>query len=221
MRVAATFLLMALLAGISTVLGSSVLFCMPEGGPPPSAMGFSLSMAAGVMLTVSAEMLDPHHADDRSWWWYVAIFCISAVLCFVMCKLGEYLLGQSDAAEAKKAEGCSEEELASFQAWRLSLLLFVALTAHNFPEGFAVAISSLESNSLGFIIMLAIAMHNIPEGIAISVPVLAATSSRKQALWMSFLSGMAEPVGAVVAMVVVVVEETFQSMTQERIQPAH
>merc|ERR1719215_1126015 len=75
-----------------------------------------------------------------------------------------------------------------------------SLTAHNFPEGFAVAVSSFGSSDTGFIVMLAIAMHNIPEGIAIAVPVLAATGSRKKALWMTLLSGMAEPVGAVVAL---------------------
>merc|ERR1719162_1045301 len=78
----------------------------------------------------------------------------------------------------------------------------IALTAHNFPEGFAVAISALESNRLGLVVMFAIAVHNVPEGIAIAVPVLASTGSRKRALWMSFLSGMAEPVGALTALIV-------------------
>ncbi|CAE8634871.1 unnamed protein product [Polarella glacialis] len=87
--------------------------------------------------------------------------------------------------------------------WRLSLVLMISLTAHNFPEGFAVAISALQDKQLGLVVTVAIAMHNIPEGIAIAVPVLAATGSRSKALWMSFLSGMAEPVGALTALFVV------------------
>ena len=84
--------------------------------------------------------------------------------------------------------------------WRLAVVLMLSLTAHNFPEGFAVAISALQSSRLGMVVMVAIAMHNIPEGIAIAVSVLAATGSRHKALWMALLSGMAEPLGALVAL---------------------
>lgn len=86
--------------------------------------------------------------------------------------------------------------------WRLALVMMLSLTAHNLPEGFAVAISALGSDRLGFVVMLAIALHNIPEGIALAVPVLSATGSKRKALWMSFLSGMAEPLGAALALFV-------------------
>ncbi|MCL4124068.1 UNVERIFIED_CONTAM: hypothetical protein GTU68_052431 [Idotea baltica] len=52
--------------------------------------------------------------------------------------------------------------------------------------------------ALGFAIAVAIAIHNIPEGIAVSVPVYHATGSRKKAFWISTISGLAEPVGALV-----------------------
>merc|ERR1719316_644065 len=80
--------------------------------------------------------------------------------------------------------------------------MMLSLTAHNLPEGFAVAISALGSDRLGFVVMIAIALHNIPEGIALAVPVLSATGSKRKALWMSFLSGMAEPLGAALALFV-------------------
>jgi ZIP family zinc transporter len=86
--------------------------------------------------------------------------------------------------------------------WRLAVVMMLSLTAHNLPEGFAVGISALGSDRLGFVVMFAIALHNIPEGIALAVPVLSATGSKKKALWMSFLSGMAEPLGAAVALFV-------------------
>jgi len=84
---------------------------------------------------------------------------------------------------------------------RLAMVMMLSLTAHNFPEGMAVAISALDDSRLGFIVMFAIAVHNIPEGIAISVPVLSATGSHRKALYMTLLSGMAEPLGAAVALV--------------------
>merc|ERR1719265_1915848 len=86
--------------------------------------------------------------------------------------------------------------------WRLAMVLMLTLSLHNFPEGFAVAVSALESRRLGVVVMIAIAVHNVPEGIAISVPVLAASGSLRKALWMTFLSGMAEPLGAAVALIV-------------------
>jgi len=79
--------------------------------------------------------------------------------------------------------------------------LFVALGIgiHNFPEGMASFAGALEDRSLGIAIAAAIAMHNIPEGLAVSAPVYAATGSRGKAFLWSFLSGVAEPLGAAIA----------------------
>ena len=52
---------------------------------------------------------------------------------------------------------------------------------------------------LAIAIAIAIALHNIPEGISVSVPIFYATGNRKKAFFYSFLSGLAEPVGAFVA----------------------
>jgi zinc transporter, ZIP family len=89
------------------------------------------------------------------------------------------------------------------RAWRVAMLLFVSLTVHNFPEGLAVAASSLQSARLGWTTTVAIALHNIPEGIAIAIPCLAA---RPDAPWLAFglasASGLAEPLGAAMALLV-------------------
>jgi ZIP family zinc transporter len=49
---------------------------------------------------------------------------------------------------------------------------------------------------------IAIAVHNIPEGIAVAVPIAAATGKRSRAFWYSFLSGIAEPLGALMGALV-------------------
>jgi len=79
--------------------------------------------------------------------------------------------------------------------------LFVALGLgiHNFPEGMVSFATALSDPQLGIAIAIAIAIHNIPEGLAVSAPVYAATGSRGKAFWWSFLSGVAEPVGALLA----------------------
>lgn len=89
----------------------------------------------------------------------------------------------------------------SRRAWRAAMLLLVSLAVHNFPEGFAVAASTLHSQKLGVTTAVAIAFHNIPEGIAIAVPCLAARPDKPcLAFWLASISGFAEPLGAFVAM---------------------
>ena len=75
----------------------------------------------------------------------------------------------------------------------------LAIAIHNFPEGIATFISAMQDPSVGIAIAIAVAIHNIPEGIAVAVPIFYATGIRMKAFKLSLLSGLAEPVGAVVA----------------------
>jgi ZIP family zinc transporter len=82
---------------------------------------------------------------------------------------------------------------------RMGLFTALAIAIHNFPEGLATFLAALQDPSLGIAIAVAIALHNIPEGISVSVPIYYATGDRKKAFVYSFLSGLAEPVGAAIA----------------------
>lgn len=79
---------------------------------------------------------------------------------------------------------------------RMGMFSALAIGIHNFPEGLATFVATLKDPSLGVPIAVAIAIHNIPEGIAVSVPIYFATGNKKKAFFYSFLSGLAEPVGA-------------------------
>jgi ZIP family zinc transporter len=81
----------------------------------------------------------------------------------------------------------------------MSLLVALGVAIHNFPEGMATFAGTLQDTSLGVSIAVAIAVHNIPEGVAVGAPVYAATGSARRAFLWSFLSGVSEPVGALVA----------------------
>jgi len=81
---------------------------------------------------------------------------------------------------------------------RMGMFSALAIGIHNFPEGLATFVAALKDPSLGVPIAVAIAIHNIPEGIAVSVPIYFATGNKKKAFFYSFLSGLAEPVGALV-----------------------
>jgi ZIP family zinc transporter len=84
---------------------------------------------------------------------------------------------------------------------RMGLLVALGIGIHNFPEGMATFAGTLKDAKLGVAIAVAIAIHNIPEGLAVSAPVYAATGSRSKAFFWSFISGLAEPIGACVAAV--------------------
>ncbi len=85
---------------------------------------------------------------------------------------------------------------------RMGLFTALAITIHNFPEGLVTFIATLQDPALGVVIAIAIALHNIPEGIAVSIPIYYATGSKKKAFIYSFLSGLAEPLGAIVGFLI-------------------
>ncbi len=82
---------------------------------------------------------------------------------------------------------------------RMGLFTAMAIAIHNFPEGLATFLSALQDPALGAAIAVAVALHNIPEGISVSVPIFYATGNRARAFAWSVLSGLAEPVGAIIA----------------------
>jgi zinc transporter, ZIP family len=84
---------------------------------------------------------------------------------------------------------------------RMGLFTALAIAIHNFPEGLATFLAALDDPSVGAAIAVAVALHNIPEGISVSVPIYYATGKRRVAFLYSFLSGLAEPIGAAVAYV--------------------
>jgi ZIP family zinc transporter len=81
----------------------------------------------------------------------------------------------------------------------MGLFTALAIAIHNFPEGLATFLATLQDPKIGISIAIAIALHNIPEGISVSVPIYYATGDRRKAFFYSVLSGLAEPVGAFVA----------------------
>jgi ZIP family zinc transporter len=98
----------------------------------------------------------------------------------------------------KSADGFQVESSEQRKLMRMGMFTALAIAIHNFPEGLATFLAALHDPALGLAIAVAIALHNIPEGISVSVPIFYATGNRKKAFWYSMLSGLAEPVGAVI-----------------------
>lgn len=107
------------------------------------------------------------------------------------------------ASDSQNAVSNSENSaLDHSKLMRMGMFTALAIAIHNFPEGLAAFTSAIKDPSLGIAIAIAIAIHNIPEGIAVSIPVYYATGDRKKAFKLSFLSGLSEPVGAVIGYII-------------------
>ena len=98
-----------------------------------------------------------------------------------------------------RVEGGHHHPASKQKLMRMGLFTALAIGIHNFPEGLATFLAALQDPGLGVAIAIAIALHNIPEGISVSVPIYYATGDHKKAFFYSVLSGLAEPVGAVIA----------------------
>lgn len=92
----------------------------------------------------------------------------------------------------------TKESRARRRLMRGGVLIGVALCLHNFPEGFLVFMSAYDDPQTGLAVATALAIHNIPEGVAIAAPLYAATRNRAKTVGLTALTGVAEPIGAII-----------------------
>src|SRR4030042_1736845 len=128
--------------------------------------------------------------------WLPLLLCFLAGLFTVIGSLINFFIPQEYIEERIKTDTHDKKLMAA------GIFTTLGIAIHNFPEGVAVFMSALANIKLGVALAIAIALHNIPEGIAVAMPIFYATKSRKKAFWYSFLSGFAEPAGAVIAILV-------------------
>jgi ZIP family zinc transporter len=170
------------------------------------ALGFS----AGVMIYVSMieiffkarNAIAEELGEVNGYWYTTAAFFAGMVLISIIDKLVPTPENPHEPVNLEALESFEDmevgDEIDSNNLMRMGLFSALAIAIHNFPEGIATFVSALQDPALGFSIAVAIAIHNIPEGVAVSVPIYYATKSRKQAFFYSFLSGLSEPVGALI-----------------------
>lgn len=191
---------LTLFAGLSTGIGSALAFFTKKTNT--KFLSVSLGFSAGVMIYVSFveiffkanQSLIEVLGEEKGWWVTVAAFFGGILLIALIDRL---IPSGENPHEIKKVEDM-EAGRSKSKLMRMGLFTALAIGIHNFPEGLATFTAALNDPELGIAIAIAIAIHNIPEGIAVSVPVYFATGSRKKAFTLSFLSGLAEPVGALV-----------------------
>ena len=205
-------LLLALLAGLSTGIGSIIAYFIRK--PKDWQLSLILGFSAGVMVYISfAELL--YAAIDKVGFvtanlgFFVGIAFIAIVDILVPHEYKYEHVGNSRSSSAgrnKTGQGSDVQPTASLTAEqrsnlrRAGMLIALGIAIHNFPEGLAVFSGAVTGDrTFGILIAIAIALHNIPEGISVSVPISEATGNRRRAFVYSFLSGLTEPVGAIIA----------------------
>lgn len=192
---------LTLLAGLSTGIGSGIAFLCRSTNR--KFLSVSLGFSAGVMIYVSLveimgearEALVRELGTRPGSWATVAAFFGGMLVIAVIDKL---IPEEEKPHEVKSMEGDPK----AGQLMRMGVFTALAIAIHNFPEGLATFVSALQEPGLAIPIVVAIAIHNIPEGIAVSVPIYQATGSRSKAFRYSFLSGLAEPLGALLGWLV-------------------
>ena len=214
--------LLTLFAGLSTGIGSLIAFFAKRTNK--KFLSVSLGFSAGVMIYVSfVEIFQEANYSlaqvlgEKTGAWSTALAFFGGIL---LIALIDKLIPENEnpheaknvLADSKNTQEVSdkitddertqenvehlEEAKDSKKLMRTGSFTAIAIAVHNFPEGLATFVSALQDPEVAIPIVVAIAIHNIPEGIAVSVPIYQATGSRKKAFFYSFLSGLAEPVGA-------------------------
>ncbi len=200
-------------AGMATVLGSFLVIWARQTNT--RLLAFGLAFAGGAMVYVSlveifvkANESFAKSSDPKTAYMYATLFFFVGVA--ILFAIDRFVPNphtgldeehvRSAAAEAMVPKGTAALNQAGPNAAlaRIALLAAVAITLHNLPEGLATFFATLDNPTVGMPLAFAIAVHNIPEGVSIAVPVYYATGSKSKAVLATAVSGMAEPLGALI-----------------------
>jgi ZIP family zinc transporter len=178
-------LFLSLLAGLSTGLGGLIVLAKR---PSRKIMSFLMGLAAGVMIILSFLELMVEALNLSGLGLAAAGFLAGSLSLFVLDSLFPHL-----------HFGVKEKGVVDMKLFQYSTLIAVGIALHNFPEGWAVGSSYVYLPELGLTVAVAMAIHNIPEGMAIAIPACLSGCSKASAFRLALFSGLAEPAGALVS----------------------
>jgi ZIP family zinc transporter len=179
-------MLVSTIAGLSTVIGSLIIFIKIKSININKFISLCLSFSLSIMIGISILELIPEALNNLL---YLDNGIIISILSLAIGIISIKIL-------SVKIEN---QKTTTNNLYRLGILNMIALMIHNFPEGIVTFLSSMQNINLGIKLGVAIALHNIPEGISIAVPIYYATKNKKEALKKTLASAMAEPLGAILA----------------------
>jgi ZIP family zinc transporter len=212
-------LLLSLMASLGTGLGGLIAIIRKPGR---RSYGFLMGITAGVMICLAFLELVQKSIEMSDWVTATIGFGLGAVFMLALdfyaphIRFGEREIRQEQVdmedaymEEECKCNGGQRRRRRKFlnraggdldrSLVNTGLLLAIGITIHNLPEGIAVGAGYLHNPQFGLFIAVAILLHNIPEGIATALPLCKAGICKRDALKVAFLSGLAEPAGALLA----------------------
>jgi len=184
-------------AGLSTGIGGLLTYFSKQTNR--SFLSFSLGLAAGVLLFVSFVEIFPESlrlfgsvaAPSKAFTFTLLSFFAGIIIMALIDMLFPHHVDVNRVV--------AEDEQLKKSLKKMSILIALAVTLHNIPEGIAMFTIGVSNYRLAFPILLAIIIHNIPIGISISVPMYHATGNRIKALWITLAAGLSTPLGALLA----------------------
>jgi ZIP family zinc transporter len=197
---------LTLFAGLSTGIGSALAFFAKRTNT--KLLTIALGFSAGVMIYVSfveifpraKECLTVELGEAAGFWVTVLAFFAGITFIGIIDKLVPSFENPHEVHKVEEMDDAAQ--ITKFRKlYRMGLFTALVIGIHNFPEGFATFASALKDIKIGVPIAIAIAIHNIPEGVAVSIPIFYATGNKNKAFTYSFLSGLSEPIGALIGYV--------------------
>ncbi|MGX4599744.1 zinc transporter ZupT [Faecalimicrobium sp. JNUCC 81] len=192
---------LTIIAGLSTGIGSCIAFFSKKTNT--KFLSISLGFSAGVMIYVSMIEIFAKAKDslvvpfgDKLGTGITILGFFGGILSIAL--IDKLIPKESNPHEIKNISQVENLTISENRLMRTGIFTAIAIGIHNFPEGLATFISALQDPTIAIPIVVAIAIHNIPEGISVSVPIYYATGDKKKAFMYSFVSGLAEPIGALV-----------------------
>lgn len=182
--------LLSLIAGSTSGLGGLIVLTLGEIND--WLMGILMGFAGGVMLVVSFLELFSEALNLLSH--------IEATFAFAV---GALIMMALDLTLPHMEAGRWESGIVNPELLKRGAIVALGISLHNLPEGVVISASYSHLPQLGLMIAIMICLHNIPEGIATATPLYLAGLSKKKAATMAFLSGMTEPLGALLGSTII------------------
>lgn len=223
-------LLLSLAASMGTGLGGLIAVIRRPGR---RLYGLLMGITAGVMICLSFLEL-VNEAWEMGGFLVATIgFGLGASFMFLIDGLAPHIrFGEQEIRRASSSEECPgaaqpgrglgrhghgrglgrgqrHGQIVDPHLLRTGLLLAVGITIHNLPEGISVGAGYMFNPQFGLFVAIAILLHNIPEGIATALPLCKSGLERWKVFRVAFLSGLAEPVGALLAFLFL---QSFQNL---------
>ena len=175
---------LSLLAGLCTGVGA--LIATLAGKPGKTSLGITMGFASGVMLVVAFLNLTQKSIEITGYLTATAGFLVGALFILLVDRALPHIFP------------FREKGVFAPGLYRIGALMAIGVAIHNIPEGLAVGAGYMHLPALGVLVAVAIALHNIPEGVIVGVPLYAAGMRRKKAFALSCVSGLVEPLGALI-----------------------